>query len=77
MQIFALLFLVLGCGFGALTGYRFKAVGDGSMADATVLTSDPNVPGVFNWLLFSIGFGAGLVACSVLLAASLLAPTEE
>jgi hypothetical protein len=76
LQVYALLFLVLGSGIGAMLGYKIGAVSDGSISD---LTQVPQVAGAgkaFNWLLFEIGVAAGLISCAVLLAASFRSVTD-
>ena len=70
LQLYALLFLVLGGGLGALLGYKIGAVSDGSVSDLTMVPDQQGVGKAFNWLFFEIGVAAGLVCCAVLLASS-------
>ncbi len=70
IQAYALLFLVLGGGLGAVLGYRVGAVSDGSVSDLTVVPETAGPGKAFNWLFFEIGMAAGPIACAVLLAAS-------
>ena len=72
LQVYALAFLGIGVGAGCLLGYRIGAVSDGVQADMTVIPRTADQPQAFNWLFFAICFGAGLVSCAVLLAASVL-----
>ena len=79
LQVYALLFLVLGSGLGALLGYKIGAASDGSVSDLTMVPDQQGVGKAFNWLFFEIGVAAGLVCCAVLLAASFrsVAPAND
>ncbi len=70
LQAYALVFLALGAGLGALLGYKVGAVSDGSISDLTMVSAVEGPETAFNWLLFEIGVAAGLISCAVLLAAS-------
>ncbi|MDP2292170.1 MAG: hypothetical protein Q8M22_13350 [Actinomycetota bacterium] len=70
LQVYALLFLVLGGGLGAMLGFKVGALSDGSVSDLTMLPEVEGAGKAFNWLFFEIGVAAGLIACAVLLAAS-------
>lgn len=73
LRIHAVLFLALGCLAGIATGAAVGGASLGGVTDVTMITEYADMPTGFNWLLFSIFAAAGLVACSVLLAASHLA----
>lgn len=70
LQVYALLFLVLGGGLGALLGYKVGALSDGAVTDLTMVPEVEGTGKTFNWLFLEIGVMAGLIACAVLLAAS-------
>ena len=76
VQLYALLFLLLGGGAGAALGYQVGAVDVGGYTDIAAVppTGEPKV---FNWLFFEIGLCAGLISCAVLLAASFRTPPER
>ena len=76
VQVYALAFLILGGGIGAVFGFQVGAASDGSYRDLTIVPEAP-APKTFNWLLFEIGLCAGLISCAVLLAASFRAPTSH
>jgi hypothetical protein len=59
IQLYALIFLLLGVGVGAVFGFKV-----GEATDPTRTAE------AFNWLHFEIGVCSGLVACAVLVAAS-------
>jgi hypothetical protein len=70
--VYALLFLILGGGLGAALGYAVGASSDGTQVNLTVVPATNDGSGKsFNWLFFEIGMAAGLIACAVLLAASI------
>jgi bacteriorhodopsin len=74
LQVYALLFLVLGIGMGAALGASVGATKVGDDANLTVVhTVRDGTPRAFNWLFFEIGMAAGFIACAVLLAASIQA----
>ena len=75
IQLYALLFLLLGGGAGAALGYQVGAADIGGYTDITAVPP-MGEPKVFNWLLFEIGLCTGLIACAVLLAASFRNPVE-
>lgn len=75
LQAYALVFLALGAGLGALLGYKVGAASDGGLGNLTAVPEVEGTAKVFNWLFFEIGLAAGLVACAVLLAASFMATT--
>ncbi|MCE9623723.1 MAG: hypothetical protein K8R99_15395 [Actinomycetia bacterium] len=70
LQAYALLFLVLGGGLGAVLGYSVGAASDGSVSNLTLIPEEVGARKSFNWLFFEIGIAAGLIACAVLIAAS-------
>ena len=76
LQVYALLFLVLGGGIGAMLGYKVGAASDGSISDLTQVPQAAGTGKAFNWLLFEIGVAAGLISCAVLLAASFRSVTD-
>lgn len=78
LQLYALLFLVLGGALGAVLGARVGAADDGvGYASLTTVPQTNDGSRAFNWLFFEIGLGAGMVCCSTLLAASVVARCLE
>ena len=70
LQVYALLFLILGGGIGAMLGEKVGAASGGGVADLTTIPTDQGSERAFNWLFFEIGIAAGLISCAVLLAAT-------